>query len=243
MPGSLATTETWRRGLLVTAVGAIAVFAGVVLAAAEPASAGKPRVLGNVGKAPNPSCPRSPCEAVGSVTGFQQRVGKHKGVFKIRQDGHIVAWSVDLAKPKASQRNFFGDFYQDSVFGTDPAARLAIVKPKGKGQFKLKRQSRAVMLRSELGSKPVITLNRTLRVKKGDVVALTIPSWLPNFAVEQPRTNVWKASRSPKKCTGESNIRDSRPHTSVGENRRFGCRYTTARLLYWAYLVKDRDKN
>jgi hypothetical protein len=228
-----------RIGIAAVLAALLALAVALVARPAEPADAAKAKTIGKTKSTPNPSCPGDPCEAIGSVTGFQQSADGDNGVFKAPSDGHVVAWSTDLSKPDKSQREFFGEFYKDNEFGTDPAARLAILKGKGKSEFKLKSQSPAVPLRSELGNTPVITLNDPLRVKKGDVIGLTIPTWLPNFAVEQARDDYWRASRSPKKCTGEADIKDSRPQTEVGSSRRYGCRYTTARLVYWAYMVKD----
>jgi hypothetical protein len=218
---------------------ALAGTLSVALALDDPGSAGaaKAKTLGNTRQDPKPSCPGDPCEAVGSVTGFQQEADGDARPFKIRQDGHIVGWSAALSKPDKSQRRFFGDFYRDNEFGTNPTARLAILKPEGKSEFKLKRQSQVVELTSELGRTPVVTLNQPLKVTKGDVVALTIPTWLANFAVELSNENSWRASRSPQRCTGNDNIQAGRPHTDVGESRRFGCTYPGARLLYWAYFV------
>src|SRR5918999_545988 len=225
-------------------VPAIALAGALVLALAlgepGPAEAAKARQLGKTKQDPKPSCPGSTCEAVGSVTGFQQEADGEQRPFKVRQDGHIVAWSVDLSKPDRDQREFFGDFSRDTAFGPAPAARLSILKAEGKSRFKLKRQSHAVELTPEFGRTPLITLNEPLKVTEDDVVAITIPTWLPNFAVELPRDNSWRASRSPKKCNGDDNIRSGRPHTEVGESRRFGCSYPTARLLYWAYFIPAR---
>lgn len=236
-PTAASTRARWALLVLPTLVllGAL----GLALAFGPPnrADAAKARVLGKTRQDPRPSCPGNPCEAVGSVTGFQQEANGERRPFKIRQDGHIVAWSVDLSKPDRSQREFFGDFYEDNQFGKDPAAELAILKPQGDSQFKLKRRSPPVNLGSELGRTPLLTLRDPLKVKKGDIVALTIPTWLPNFAVELSRENSWRASRAPKKCEGESDIRGGRPVTEVGKSRRFGCEYETARLLYWAYFV------
>lgn len=220
----------------------LAVFTAGLVGGAGDAGAAKSKTLGQTKKAPKPSCPGDPCEAVGSVTGFQQKAAGKKGLFKVGADGHIVAWSVELSKPDKSQRKFFGDFYRDGSFGTKSAASLAILKPKGKGQFKLKKDSPAVAMESELGSKPIITLRKPLKVKKGDVVALTIPTWLPNFAVEQARGDVWRASRSSDKCTGTEDIKDSRPQTERRKTRKYGCSYKTARLLYWAYFVSSGGK-
>jgi len=231
-------THTWAVAVGLLAL-VVALAAALVLRPAGPADAAKAKTVGKTKHTPRPSCPGDPCEAVGSVTGFQQSADGEKRLFKIRHNGHIVAWSAKLSKPKKSQREFFGDFYRDNEFGMAPAARLAILKPKGKSEFKLKSQSTAVQLSSELGGTPLVTLNAPLKVKEGDIVGITIPTWLPNFAVEQSRDDYWRASRSPKKCTGEADIKDSRPQTEVGSTRRYGCRYTTARVLYWAYLVKS----
>lgn len=238
MPATLVRLHALRGRLALFALGlACAVCAAVLLNGAGPADAAKAKSLGNTRETPRPSCPGEECEAVGSVTGFQQSADGKKGLFKVPDTGHIVGWSVMLSKPDSSQREFFGDFYRGSEFGTAPAASLAVLKPKEKSNFKLKKQSPAIDLKPELGRTPVVTLNDPLQVKQGDVIGLTIPSWLPNFAVEQSREDAWRASRAPQKCSDEADIKQSRPHTEVGETRRYGCRYTTARLLYWAYFV------
>jgi hypothetical protein len=235
-----STGARWARVVLPALALAGTLCLALALDGPESAGAAKAKVLGKTKQDPKPSCPRNPCEAVGSVTGFQQEANGERRPFKVREDGHIVAWSVDLSKPDRSQRRFFGDFYRDSEFETAPAARLAILKPEGKSQFKLKRQSHAINLTPELGRTPLLTINDPLKVKEGDVIGITIPTWLPNFAVELSRENVWRASRSPDKCTGENDIKSGRPLTETGKSRRFGCTYPTARLLYWAYFVPDR---
>lgn len=230
------------RVLPAIALALLPVLAGLLLGGAPSADAAKAKTVGQTKKAPKPSCPGDPCEAIGSVTGFQQRADGKKGLFKLGADGHLVAWSVKLSKPDKSQRKFFGDFYRNESFGAKPSARLAVLKPKGKGQFKLKKDSPAVALGSELGGKPIFTLRKPMKAKKGDVVALTIPTWLSNFAVERSRRDVWRASRSPDKCTGTDDIKDSRTHTKNRSTRKYGCRYSTARILYWAYFVKSGKK-
>jgi hypothetical protein len=224
--------------LLLGAVGVLVI--AVLIGSPPPADGAKARSLGNTSRTPRPSCPGDPCEAIGSVTGFQQRAGGKKGIFKAPDTGNIVAWTVKLARPDKSQREFFGDFYRAEELGTTPAARVSILKPKGKSRFKLMRHSPAVALSFALGGSPLVTVNQPLRVTKGDVVALTIPTWLPNFAVQQSREDSWRASRSPKKCSRTQDIKDSRPHGKVGAERKYGCRYATARLLYWAYYVPKK---
>lgn len=229
-----------RPRLVVAAVVALAATTAIALGGAVGgAGATKVRQLGKTANPPRPSCPKTPCEAVGSVTGFQAKAEGAKGLFKIRARGHIVAWAVDLSEPNSDQRNFFGDFYDDRQFGTQPSAGIAIIHNTEADKYQLKRQSQPVKLSSDLGRRDVITLDKPLRANKGDIVALTVPTWVPSFAVGQPNGDVWRASRASDSCSGRDEIQNGQPQTKVGKVRVYGCKYTTARLLYWAYFVAD----
>ena len=80
-------------------------------------------VLGQTSSTPDPSCPELPCQAIGSVTGFQTNNGQTSLPFLVRHNGTIKEWSLTLAQPTNSQRSFFNGF-----FGTPPEARLAILR-------------------------------------------------------------------------------------------------------------------
>jgi hypothetical protein len=206
---------------------------GTGVAGATPAKS-----LGNTGRTPEPSCPKTPCEAVGSVTGFQMVADGTRAPFKAREDGFIVGWAVDLSDPNKSQTNFFADFYQSNAFGTTPTARIAVLKRKNERDYKLKAQSPVVTLGSVLGTKQTYTLTDPLKIRKGEFLALTIPTWAPSFAVNQSGpTNVWRSSRVEGKCSGTANIKAGKPQQKVGSERSYGCDYKTARLLYWGYYT------
>jgi hypothetical protein len=240
-PKAASTGARWARVLLpaLAFVGALCV--ALALQGASPADAAKAKQIGKTPDTPNPLCPRS-CSAIASVTGFQTAASGKKHPYRIREDGHIVAWSVDLGKPDKEAKEFFSENFKTNEFGGNPSARLAIVKPKGKAEYKLKSQSTAVALQSEYGRTPLFTLNDPLRVKEDDVVALTVPTWSPSFyASPSRREDEWRGSRSPKRCSDSlSDARASRPHEEVGSTRRYGCKFDTARLLYWAYFVPSR---
>src|SRR6478672_6093404 len=72
-------------------------------------------VLGETATTPDPSCPELPCQAVGSVTGFQLNNGQAKLPFSVPKNGKITAWTLTLAQPTNKQRAFFNGF-----FGTPP---------------------------------------------------------------------------------------------------------------------------
>jgi hypothetical protein len=208
---------------------------------AAPAGAAKAKVLGETKDTPSASCPGN-CTAIGSVTGFQTIADGKKQPFKVREDGHIVAWSLDLGKPDKEQKEFFGDLFGDNEFGDKSSARLAVLKPQGKSMFKLKSQTPAVQTSAESGKQPVYTVNDPLRVKEGDIVGLTVPTWSANFDAGLSRNdNSWRASRSPKKCSDKlSDVKASKPVDEIGKSRRFGCEFRGSRVLYWAYMVPSR---
>jgi hypothetical protein len=219
----------------------VAAFAAALVSALfglAQASAQDAEPIGKTKKTPKPSCPKDPCQAIGSVTGFQVSAGGRKAVMTAPKSGHLVAWSVDLSRPKSSQRKFFGKFYRDNALGTVPAARIAVLKGEEKAaSLRLKAQSPVVELSDELGSNPLFTLGDPIAVQKGDIIALTVPTWIPNFAVDLPNDNAWRASRERDRCENPDDIKDGKPHQKVGSTRTYGCLYRQARVLYQGFYV------
>ena len=82
-------------------------------------------------------------------------------------------------------------------------------------------------------------VNGLERVQEGDIVALTVPTWAPAFAQGLSGKNVWRASREPGKCTNSTDVRQGEPHQKKGTRATYGCKYSTARLLYTATIVED----
>jgi hypothetical protein len=215
---------------------AVLAFVAVVSVAIATGSAdaAKTVVLGK-GQSVDPACPENPCQAVGKTTGFQKQIGKRKNPFVAPTNGTIVAWSIKLSQPDAKQMTFFNDFY-----GGEPQARLAILKPlpKQKGLFKLRSQSPVQALKDVLGKTTTFTLDTPLRVKKGQIIALSIPTWAPAFSVGLPAANVWRASRKKTKCKNPSDIQAGTAQEQLGSLRAYGCKYTTARILYSATMIR-----
>ncbi|MDQ2939165.1 MAG: hypothetical protein M3R23_01375 [Actinomycetota bacterium] len=239
-PGVVPRSTTEKPSSLPLLTAAVAVACLLVLAAALwPGAAGAARqvaVLGQTQTTPPPACPQSPCEAVGSVTGFQSKAGTVSKPFVVPFNGRMVAWSLSMSKPKASQQSFFNNFY-----GSPPEARIAVLRQvpdKKPPRYELLRQGPTVVLTPFLGSNVTFTLDEALNVKQGDVVGLTIPTWAPAFAVGLDDSSGWRASRKAGKCTQTPDIKESHPQQKVGSDKQYGCFYKTARLLYTATIVK-----
>lgn len=192
-------------------------------------------VLGETATTPDPSCPELPCQAVGSVTGFQVSTTQAGLPFQVPGDGRIKSWTLTLAQPTNMQRSFFNGF-----FGTPPQAQLAILRRVPGTQpprYNLRAKSSVRVLSPYLGR--TVRFGSSLRVEKNDIVGLTIPTWAPAFAQGLDAKNVWRASREEGKCTNTTDVRQGEPQQKLNARATYGCRYSTARLLYTATVVLD----
>jgi hypothetical protein len=232
---------------------AVAVFAAVLAVAIGTGDAGAaPRitVLGAATPA-TPSCPTS-CQAIGKTTGFQTNITGSKSPFVVKSRGRIVAWSIKTGAPSTKPNPNNGnqsdlDFF-NKTFGGTPKARIAVLKPimssirAGKPIYKLKSESPVEDLSSYLGQTTTFTLDAPLRVKPNNVVALTVPTWAPAFAINQSADTKWQASRKKGKCNDTADILAGTPQDALGTERSYGCTYNTARLLYSATVVADPNQ-
>jgi hypothetical protein len=219
----------------------VAVVAGcLALIVALAASAGAATnthttvVLGSTASTPDPSCPESPCQAIGSVTGFQVSTSQGQLPFRVPKDGTVKSWTLTLSQPTSSQRSFFNGF-----FGTPPEARLAILRRipgTNPPRYNLRAQGSIKVLSPYLGQ--TVKFGADLDVLQGDIVGLTVPTWAPAFAQGLPSSNAWRASREAGKCVNSTDIRQGEPQQKVGARATYGCRYSTARLLYTVTVLE-----
>lgn len=233
-----------------------------------------------------PNCGRNfnrDCVAEGKVTIFQSKSKGFSGrPFEVPFRGKLVSWSISLADVTrkdisigqgnnavvhSAQKPFF-----EGIFGAPASARVAVLKQvekkaKGAPKFKLVRQTPVEILNPYFGTTVTFALTKPLNVVKGQMIALTVPTWAP--AMWKPRAcnaaydsmldpdkceklfKVYAArtSRTPRgddKCTlrrdlttGEPNeaLAKSRPQTGVDSVRRYGCYYGPQAMLYSATVV------
>ena len=178
------------------------------------------------------SCPAN-CQAIGRVTGYQGRGGAKRDPFVIPRNGRIVAFSIRLGQPDATQERFFEDLY-----GGPPQVRLSILR-QGREKKKVHRllaQTPAFRLDPYFGTTPTFVLDEPLRVRRKQIVAITVPTWAPAFAVGLQRDHWWRSSRAAKRC---ENVRQRAQQTKLASRKTFGCTYRTARLYYTATYVPD----
>jgi hypothetical protein len=234
-------------------VAALAVFGTVLAVAIGTGRAGAaPHVVVLGAAAPaTPSCPTT-CQAIGKTTGFQTSIAGSKSPFVVPFRGRIVAWSIKTGapstKPNPNNNNQSDMDFFTKTFGGSPKARIAVLKPiqksikAGKPIYKLKSQSPVEDMSQYLGQTTTFTLDTPLRVKPNNIVALTVPTWAPAFAINQSSNTKWQASRKKGKCNETPDILAGTPQDATGSLRAYGCTYNTARLLYSATVVADPNQ-
>ena len=205
------------------------------------------KVLGAARQAPA-SCPAN-CLVEAKVTGFQTTIDRMRTPFAVPAHGRIVAWSIKLGRPEKDAVKLFNDRFGRSQ------ARISILKPvrvrrgrrPAKVRYRLLRQSPVQDLQPFFGTTTTFGLPAALKVRRGNIVALTMPTWAPAFAVGQSAR--WRASRAPSRergpCSrrgGFANLDAGSPHDRTGSQRRYGCAYRGARLLYSARFVAAGSK-
>ena len=210
--------------LTTTAICAVALLTPAVPASAQVAE------LGATQPRPAASCPDN-CQAVGRVTGYQVGQGNARNPFQVRERGKIVAFSLTLGRPRADQIDYFND-----LFGGPPRARISVLRP-GRGRRNvLSGQSELIDLQRYFGSTPTFALERPLTVKRGYLVALTVPTWAPAFGVGLANQEAWRSSRNSQSC---DDVSQTAAQQRRGSQRTYGCLYRTARLLYTAFMVRN----
>lgn len=209
-------------------------LAGVGLALALPS--GSLATLAEVGVIPattpptTPSCPASPCLALTRTTGFQVKVGSTRSLVTVPKEGSVVAWTVTLGKPNATQVKFF-----NANEGGAASAAIAVLRPQPKPNlsYKLIAQSPVVPLEKYFGKTAQFPLASSIQAKKGDIIALAVPTWAPVLALGFTNETSWRASRPRSSCSSTSTLSVQ----SVGATVQYYCLYRQARLTYSATLI------
>lgn len=180
---------------------------------------------------PDPACPAKPCLAISRTTGYQVKVGDARDTHVVKEDGRIVAWTIKLSRPGKKQIEFF-----EKNLGGESTAQLTVLRPGNKLYARVLAQGEPVELEPYFGQTAQFPLARSIPVKKGNVIGLSVPTWAPALAINQPGTVSWRASRPKGGCNDFSK---ATAQTSTNNITRFFCLYRTARITYTATVVSD----
>jgi hypothetical protein len=202
----------------------------IALGVAVPAAA-KIVEVGATPDTPAPSCPGTSCRTVTRTTGFLTRAGALKRPVTAAENGRVVAFTLRLGAPDANQIKFF-----NTTYGGTSRAAVTILQPQAKLNFKVVSQSEQYFLQPGFGQTVQIALHRSLRIRKGQIAAITVPTWAPILAVNLGGTSSWRASRTTGNCNKFST---QTAQVTIGQTTQYRCLYSTARLTYSVTEIVD----
>lgn len=199
-------------------------------AAAAPPAGARIVELGQTAQPLVPSCPALPCYALSRTTGYQAKAAAERGMYTVPEDGRLVAWSITLAKPGTRQIAFF-----ERQFGGAASAGITIIRPGNKLYARTLVGSPVQRLEPYFGATVQFPLEQTIEVKKGWIVALTVPTWAPSLVAGFGNDHSWRAaSRRGGGCKDQAT---QSPQIQPGKIARYRCLFRTARLAYSATLI------
>jgi hypothetical protein len=180
------------------------------------------------------TCPDN-CQAVSRTTGYQAKVGPDRSLYRAPADGRIVAWTIALGRPGPKQTAFFTE-----RLGGESQAAVVVLAPGRRIVREVVAKAPLQRLTDYFGSVVQFPLERSLPVKKGQYIGLTVPSWAPALQIGLGSDTSWRASRAADGC-GDTATQSA----LVGSRRsaRFTCLFRTARLTYSATFVSNPTKN
>ena len=181
------------------------------------------------GPTPVPVPPDQVCQALTKLTGYQAKVGPDRALYQAPADGRIVAWTIALGKPTPKQTEFFTSRYDGAAL-----AALVVLSPGKKLARTAAAKAPVQKLTPFFGQHVQFPLDRSLPIKKGQYIGLTVPTWAPAMQLGRTADTSWRSSRDPSGCsdyTTQFGLLGKR--TTAG----FRCLYKGVRMTYSATFI------
>jgi hypothetical protein len=157
----------------------------------------------------------------------------------VKKAGRIVAFTVGLSALSSNRTTRLSEIkFLDHTKGGTAQVAISVLAPAGAKklrQWKLIAESPLFHVQPYLGEVVQLPLTTTLPVQRGDVIALTTPTWAPTLAIDlSTKQFAYRQSRTqncPHPAGGEQ------AQMTVGATARYGCDYPGTRVEYTATEV------
>jgi hypothetical protein len=219
-----------RHRVLLSSAG-LAAIAALALPAAASAKIAE---LGQLADGVRGACPEN-CQAVSRTTGYQAKVGPERTLYQAPADGRIVAWTIALGKPGPKQTAFFTE-----RLGGASMATVVVLAPEKKLVRRVVAKAPLQALTDYFGEVVQFPLLRSLPIKKGQYVGLSVPSWAPALQIGLGADTSWRASRGREDC-GDTSTQSALVGGRLAVP--FACLFKTARLTYSATFITNPTKD
>jgi hypothetical protein len=224
-------SDLWYGTALSTVAALVLVVAGSALVdaadrTANPRASDRPVEFGGaINKEVQRACLQE-CFPLINSTGFGELGDRQP--YRVSRDAAITGWTVSLGKADADLENRLGD----------PRARIVIlerVADPTEDKYRIRGATRLVDLNPYLGTTVSFIVRRPILARRGDQVALSVPSWAPVFSPDHGRHVRW--------ATGDAKCKDrhqGRPAHRLGSIRTYGCRYWGNQPMYSVHAMEPR---
>jgi hypothetical protein len=182
------------------------------------------------------SCPGIPsddqsCQSLTKSTAYQAKVGPDRELYQAPADGRIVAWTAALGNPSKTQVAFFQKNY-----GGEAQAAIVVLDSGKKLSRTVVAKGPVTNLGSYFGQTVQFPLTTTLPIKKGQYVALTVPTWAPVMQLALGADTSWRSSRAASGCL---DVTVQFALLGTRSNAFFRCLYKGVRLTYSATFISN----
>ncbi len=163
---------------------------------------------------------------------------------RVKQSGEIASFTLGLAGTKLITRSIIAA--EDKTYGGPPEAQLTVLRSIGtptNPAFRVAAESAVVQLRPELGKVAEFPLVAPLPVTRGEILALTVPTWAPVLSFELAATKfAYVQSKAKLSSTKGTTTCDTTGGVNlaqivVGELSSYGCSYPGTRIEYSALEI------
>src|ERR1700722_18833245 len=198
-----------------------------------------------------PACPKqsslADCHIVLTrTTALQMMSDAVINPMRVNQQGWIVSFTVGLSRLVAQPKERAGIIKGlDSRYGGAPELAVSVMQPEPGNTYKLVAQSGVYnitpflgqLLQQPMSAPPRFSSFTALPVLRGDVVALTVPTWAPVLALDLPGSQFSYRQSRRANCNNPASAQTAQTH--IGGSATFGCYYAGTRLEYGATEVLD----
>ena len=231
---------------------AVTALAATLLAAVlVPAAASAANIEIGVTASPiiAPTCPAdaqgNACKIVlTQVTAYETRRDGVVNPTKIQEAGVISSFTLGLTGTSTITAKDIS--YLDKTYGGPPEAQLTILRATGTSSrpaFRVAAQSPVFKVQPELGQVAEFPLVAPLPVVRGELVALTVPTWAPVLSFELSTSKFsYSQSRTFSRTTaGTSSCSTSAganlAQITIGELSNYSCNFAGTRVEYSALEI------
>jgi hypothetical protein len=196
----------------------------------------------------SPTCPAgvsaTDCTIVlTQVTAFETLRDSVANPTVVKQSGVIDSFSVGLAGTTTITSADVA--YLDKLYGGAPEVQLTVLQPVGTAalpSYRVAAQSPYYQIQSQLGQVAEIPLVTPLPVVRGEILALTVPTWAPVLSFDLS-TTAFSYSQSRKQTVTSSgsscntSAGASLAQATIGELSYYSCNYQGTRVEYSALEI------